>query len=115
MVLISLLGWGTDEKALISVLAHRNAGQLKQIWEAYKDMYNEDLIKQLKYSEEFRIGLAKKDDGQLVAGWTRGRRDPHRDIIDGTYQRRGSRAKDVNPLVILVLVREEKGVGWVAV
>ncbi|KAL9260530.1 Annexin D8-like protein [Drosera capensis] len=48
MVLISLLGWGTDEKALISVLAHRNADQLKEIWQAYEDMYNEDLIKQLK-------------------------------------------------------------------
>ncbi|GAB2229411.1 hypothetical protein Droror1_Dr00023551 [Drosera rotundifolia] len=41
-------GWGTDEKALISVLAHHNASQLKHIWEAFKDMYSEDLIKQLK-------------------------------------------------------------------
>ncbi|GAB2287072.1 Annexin D8 [Dionaea muscipula] len=42
------LGFGTDEKALISVLAHRNASQLKQIRQAYEDIYNEDLIKQLK-------------------------------------------------------------------
>lgn len=41
-------GWGTDEKALISVLAHRNAAQRKQIRQAYWDLYQEDLIKRLE-------------------------------------------------------------------
>ncbi|KAI3740510.1 hypothetical protein L2E82_30971 [Cichorium intybus] len=41
-------GWGTDEKAIISILAHRNATQRKLIREAYKDMYDEDLIKRLE-------------------------------------------------------------------
>ncbi|GAB4835267.1 hypothetical protein Ancab_000176 [Ancistrocladus abbreviatus] len=42
------VGWGTDEKAIISVLAHRNANQLRQIRQAYQDIYHEDLIHQLK-------------------------------------------------------------------
>lgn len=42
-------GWGTDEKAVISILAHRNAPQRKLIREAYKDMYDEDLVKRLEH------------------------------------------------------------------
>ncbi|OWM90035.1 annexin-like protein RJ4 isoform X2 [Punica granatum] len=41
-------GWGTDEKALIAVLAHRNAVQRKQIRQAYEELYHEDLIKRLE-------------------------------------------------------------------
>ncbi|MBA0813498.1 hypothetical protein Gohar_027343 [Gossypium harknessii] len=41
-------GWGTDEKAIISVLGHRNAVQRKQIRLAYEDLYQEDLIKRLE-------------------------------------------------------------------
>ncbi|MBA0780501.1 hypothetical protein Gotri_004594, partial [Gossypium trilobum] len=40
--------WGTDEKAIISVLGHRNAVQRKQIRLAYEDLYQEDLIKRLE-------------------------------------------------------------------
>ncbi|XP_022148976.1 annexin D8 [Momordica charantia] len=42
------LGWGTDEKAIISILGHRNATQRKLIRLAYEEIYNEDLINQLK-------------------------------------------------------------------
>ncbi|GMI80317.1 ANNEXIN 8, annexin 8 [Hibiscus trionum] len=41
-------GWGTDEKAIISVLGHRDAAQRKQIRLAYEDLYQEDLIKRLE-------------------------------------------------------------------
>ncbi|XP_043690691.1 annexin-like protein RJ4 [Telopea speciosissima] len=41
-------GWGTDEKAIISVLGHRNAFQRKQIRQTYEELYQEDLIKQLE-------------------------------------------------------------------
>ncbi|XP_050274582.1 annexin D8 [Quercus robur] len=42
------LGWGTDERALISILGHRNANQRKLIGLAYEEVYQEDLIQQLK-------------------------------------------------------------------
>ncbi|XP_039002882.1 annexin-like protein RJ4 [Hibiscus syriacus] len=41
-------GWGTDDKAIISVLGHRNAAQRKQIRLAYEQLYQEDLIKRLE-------------------------------------------------------------------
>ncbi|PIA48190.1 hypothetical protein AQUCO_01400635v1 [Aquilegia coerulea] len=41
-------GWGTDEKALISVLGHRNADQRKLIRQAYEEHYKENLIKRLE-------------------------------------------------------------------
>nr|CAD1821950.1 unnamed protein product [Ananas comosus var. bracteatus] len=41
-------GWGTDEKAVIAVLAHRDAAQRKQIALAYEEKYNENLIKRLE-------------------------------------------------------------------
>ncbi|XP_060174384.1 annexin-like protein RJ4 [Lycium barbarum] len=41
-------GFGTDEKALISILGHRNASQRKMIRKTYEEMYNEDLVKRLE-------------------------------------------------------------------
>ncbi|CAL1394495.1 unnamed protein product [Linum trigynum] len=41
-------GWGTDEKAIVSVLGHRTAAQRKQIKQAFWDRYQEDLIKRLE-------------------------------------------------------------------
>uniref|UniRef100_A0A2P2NYB1 Annexin n=1 Tax=Rhizophora mucronata TaxID=61149 RepID=A0A2P2NYB1_RHIMU len=41
-------GWGTNEKAIISILGHRNAAQRKQIREAYRGLYQEDLIRRLE-------------------------------------------------------------------
>ncbi|KAF5204397.1 Annexin-like protein rj4 [Thalictrum thalictroides] len=41
-------GFGTHEKALISVIGHRNAAQRQQIRQAYQELYNEDLIKRLE-------------------------------------------------------------------
>ncbi|XP_027109542.1 annexin-like protein RJ4 [Coffea eugenioides] len=41
-------GWGTNEKAIISILGHRNAVQRKLIRKAYEDMYAEDLVKRLE-------------------------------------------------------------------
>lgn len=42
------VGWGSDEKAIIAILGHRNAAQRQQIRQAYQDIYQEDLIKRLE-------------------------------------------------------------------
>jgi hypothetical protein len=54
-----LIGWGTDERAIISILGHRNATQRKLIRIAYEEIYQEDLIKQLKseLSGDFEVNI----------------------------------------------------------
>ena len=53
-------GWGTDERAIISILGHRNATQRKLIRLAYEEIYNEDLIHQLnsELSGDFEVCLS---------------------------------------------------------
>ncbi|KAJ1686802.1 hypothetical protein LUZ63_018192 [Rhynchospora breviuscula] len=41
-------GWGTDEKAMIAVLSHRDAAQRKQIKIAYEEQYKEKLLKRIE-------------------------------------------------------------------
>lgn len=41
-------GWGTDEQAVISILAHRDASQRKQIALEYEHKYSESLIQRLQ-------------------------------------------------------------------
>lgn len=48
LVVLNRIGWGTDEKAIISILGRRNAIQRKLIRQAYEEMYQEDLIKRLE-------------------------------------------------------------------
>ncbi|XP_019449996.1 PREDICTED: annexin-like protein RJ4 [Lupinus angustifolius] len=52
-------GWGTDEKAVIAILCHRNAYQRQQIRKAYQDLHGEDLIKRLEseLSGDFERGM----------------------------------------------------------
>lgn len=45
---LEFAGWGTDEKAIISILGHRNLFQRKLIRQAYQEIYHEDLLHQLK-------------------------------------------------------------------
>ncbi|KAI3978522.1 hypothetical protein MKX01_015697 [Papaver californicum] len=40
-------GWGTNEKLIISILAHRNAAQRKAIRQTYTENFGEDLLKKL--------------------------------------------------------------------
>lgn len=42
------IGWGSDEKAIIAILAHRNAIQRRHIRIAYEQLFQEDLIKRLE-------------------------------------------------------------------
>ncbi|XP_006644197.1 annexin-like protein RJ4 [Oryza brachyantha] len=41
-------GWGTDERTVIAVLAHRDATQRKKIRMAYEENYNENFIQRLQ-------------------------------------------------------------------
>ena len=45
--MILLVGWGTNEELIISILAHRNAAQRKSIRQTYAETYKEDLLKVL--------------------------------------------------------------------
>ncbi|KAI3425624.1 Annexin [Psidium guajava] len=56
-------GWGTDEKAVIWILGHRNASQRRLIRETYQQLYNKSLIDSLnsELSGDFR---------KAVISWT---------------------------------------------
>uniref|UniRef100_A0A0D6R3K3 Annexin n=1 Tax=Araucaria cunninghamii TaxID=56994 RepID=A0A0D6R3K3_ARACU len=41
-------GWGTNEKFIIEILGHRTAAQRKAIRHAYKQLYEEDILKRLE-------------------------------------------------------------------
>lgn len=44
----AFVGLGTNEKQIISILAHRNASQRRRIREAYHESYGEDLFESLR-------------------------------------------------------------------
>ena len=54
------VGWGTDEKAVIEILGHRNASQRQQIRDAYQQLFQEDLIKRLEseLSGDFEVCIS---------------------------------------------------------
>ena len=56
-ILDSWLGLGTDEKAVIKVLGHRNASQRRIIGETYQQLYDKCLIDDLnaELSGDFRV------------------------------------------------------------
>jgi len=56
-----IVGWGTNEGLIISILAHRHAGQRKVIRETYAQTFGEDLLKvldkELTSDFEVRAGI----------------------------------------------------------
>ena len=58
--LVKLVGWGTNEKAIITILGHRNTHQRQQIRRAYEEIFQEDLVKRLEkeLSGDFEVTLA---------------------------------------------------------
>ena len=57
LVLVWNTGWGTNEKLIISILAHRTSAQRSLIRSAYAAAYNEDLLKALdkELSSDFEV------------------------------------------------------------
>ncbi|MCL7032497.1 hypothetical protein MKW94_006312 [Papaver nudicaule] len=47
-IMKAVKGWGTNEKGLFEVVAHRNAAQRQAIRLAYQEHYHEDLLKRLE-------------------------------------------------------------------
>lgn len=45
---LNCVGWGTDEKSVITILGHRSVYQRQQIRKAYEEKYQEDLLKRLE-------------------------------------------------------------------
>ncbi|KAH7863945.1 hypothetical protein Vadar_023894 [Vaccinium darrowii] len=85
-------GWGTDEKAIIWVLGHRNASQRKKIRETYQQLYNESLIDQLN-SE------LSGDFGKAVILWTY---DPPERDARLANEALKSRKKSITQLQVIV-------------
>lgn len=54
-----IAGWGTNEDLIISILAHRNASQRKQIRDTYAATNGEELLKSLdkELSSDFEVSL----------------------------------------------------------
>jgi len=57
IVNLSNAGWGTNERMIISILAHRNATQRSFIRAVYAANYNKDLLKELdrELSGDFEV------------------------------------------------------------
>ncbi|KAI8545950.1 hypothetical protein RHMOL_Rhmol07G0077500 [Rhododendron molle] len=85
-------GWGTDEKAIIWVLGHRNASQRKKIRETYQQLYKESLIDQLQ-SE------LSGDFGKAMILWTY---DPPERDARLANEALKSRKKSITQLQIIV-------------
>ncbi|KAF7138354.1 hypothetical protein RHSIM_Rhsim07G0065100 [Rhododendron simsii] len=85
-------GWGTDEKAIIWVLGHRNASQRKKIRETYQQLFNESLIDQLQ-SE------LSGDFGKAVILWTY---DPPKRDARLANEALKSRKKSITQLQVIV-------------
>ena len=54
-----IVGWGTNEKLIISILGHRNAAQRKLIRQTYAETYGEDLLKALdkELTHDFEVSF----------------------------------------------------------
>ncbi|CDP01046.1 unnamed protein product [Coffea canephora] len=92
-------GWGTNERLIISILAHRNAGQRKAIRHAYAETYGKDLLKDLdkELSSDFE---------RLVLLWTLD--PPERDaVLTDEATKKWTKSNQV--LVEIACTRPSKG------
>ncbi|KAK7317337.1 hypothetical protein RJT34_01474 [Clitoria ternatea] len=85
-------GFGTDEKAIIMVLGHRNAQQRKEIRETYQQLYNESLIDRLhsELSGDFR---------KAVILWTYDPPERHARVAKDALKARWQRIKQLQVVV----------------
>ncbi|XP_068660048.1 annexin D3-like [Aristolochia californica] len=83
-------GWGTDEKAIIRILGHRNASQRLKICQTYEQLYQESLVDRLQseLSGDFR---------NAVIQWTL---DPPQ--RDAKMAKEALTKKDAKHLLVLV-------------
>ncbi|KAF6176842.1 hypothetical protein GIB67_026529 [Kingdonia uniflora] len=56
-------GWGTNEKLIISILAHRNAAQCNLIHKTYAETYEEGLLKSLEKEREILLWTMDPAEG----------------------------------------------------
>ena len=72
-----MAGWGTNEKLIIPILAHRNAAQRRAIRRAYADVYGKELLR----------ALGDEIHGKFEVGSSRSRDRKHaRDLIDSSVE-----------------------------
>ncbi|XP_068663851.1 LOW QUALITY PROTEIN: annexin D3-like [Aristolochia californica] len=86
----ALQGWGTDEKAIIRILGHRNAIQRLKICQTYEQLYQESLVDRL-HSE------LSGDFQNAVIQWLL---DPPQ--RDAKMAKEALKSKDVKRLLVLV-------------
>ncbi|KAI3697826.1 hypothetical protein L6452_30923 [Arctium lappa] len=85
-------GWGTDEKAVIQVLGHRNATQRKFITDTYQQLYHQTLIDSLR-SE------LSGDFGKAVILWTYNPAERDARLVNTALK---SNKKGVNEVQVIV-------------
>ncbi|KAK4253810.1 hypothetical protein QN277_010437 [Acacia crassicarpa] len=93
-------GWGTDEKAVITILGHRTSFQIQLIRQAYEELYQENLIKRLEseLSGEFE---------RAVYRWVLEPTD--RDAVLANVAIRNSKNVDYNVIAEIACVYSSEG------
>jgi len=102
----AMKGLGTDEKAIISVLGHRNSDQRQQLLVSYKQAYGRDLVKDLKSElsgdfEDLVVAMMMKPrhyDCYCLKKAMSGAGTDEKDIIEILATRSNAEIKEINDL-----------------